>query len=247
MATETFTVLADEYTVHKAVGILTDPITGRELGIQQGSGKVYFKDEVIPASEVSPLLIEALDDEDHPSHDYVSARIARSEDAPRQNTAQRLGLPFAGYDEMDEDEIIAALRNLPSATIAAVKQYEKDNDGREKIVNYSVGFGESPGDRNEGIVGSQLDAAGRDASDKAVAKLTTREVGEDSVQVGEGITGTGDPQIPHGSIKENAEDEDDSEADDTEKPAAARRRSRRARPAASKSGGATKKGDGDDS
>lgn len=231
-----YKVLVDEYTVHKKVGELTDPITGRLLGIQQGSGKVYFKDELIPESAVSPLIVEALEDEDHPSHEYLAARLEKTSGDASQNTALRLGVPFAGYDDMDEEEVLAALVNLPSATIAAVKRYESENENRERIAQYNVGFGESPTDRQEGRKGSDLDEEGSGNEEKAVSDLTTREVPEEGlVQVGDGITGTGDPQIPHGSQKEDG---------DGKKPAA-RRRSRRQRPAASggDSGGS---GSGDD-
>lgn len=238
MATDSYEILADELTVHKQVGVLTDPTTGRELGIQQGAGKVYLKGEVIPAGDVSPSMIEALDDEDHPSHEYVSKRIRRVSDDPRLNTALRLGVPFEGYDELDEEKILAALRVLPSATVSAVKQYEQSKDDpRERIVNFSVGFGQDPLARQEGRVGSDLDEEGRDDSDKAVADLTTREVPEEGVvQAGDGITGTGDPQIPHGSRKESEGEE--------AKPA--RRRSRRTRTAqASGDGEGKTEGSGD--
>ena len=78
MATDTYEVLADEYTVHKQIGELTDPITGAVTGVQQGSGKVYLKGDVLSAADVSPLIIEALEDEDNPNHDYVSKRLVKS-------------------------------------------------------------------------------------------------------------------------------------------------------------------------
>jgi len=217
---DTYEIVADEVTILKQTGELIDPITGRSLGIQQGAGRVYLKGEVVPASEVSPLMIEALEDEDHPGHEAAAKRIKKVSDDPRENVELRLGVPFAGYDEMDEDEILAALRVLPSSTVQAVKTYEAgQDDPREKIVNYSIGFGQDPAARQEGRIGSELDEEQRDEADKAVAKLTTREVPEEGlVQVGDGITGTGDPQIPHGSRSE----------DDEDKPPA-RRRSRRAR------------------
>lgn len=232
-----YEVLVDELTVHKAVGTLTDPITGRELGIQQGSGKTYFKGEVIPASDVSPLLIQALEDEDHPSHDSASKKLAvAGSSEAKLNTSQRLGMPFAGYDDMDEEDIVSAMSVLPSRAIQSVKRYESENENRERIVHFNVGFGESPQDRQEGRVGSELDEDGRDDADKVAADLTTREVPEEGVvQVGDGITGTGDPAIPHGSQKEEGE-----------KKPASRRRSRRTR-SASQQGGDEGSGSGDDS
>lgn len=218
---DTYEVLVDEVTIHRQVGELTDPITGRSLGIQQGAGKIWFKGEVIPENEISPLYREALEDEDHPMHAAVSKRLKKSGDEARENTSQRLGVPFAGFDDMSEDELLDALRSLPSATIQVVKQYEAQNQNRERIVSFNLGFGESIRDREEGRVGSDLDEDGRDDSDKAVAELTTREVGEDTVQHGEGITGTGEGQIPYGSTEQG--DDDGSEARATQ------RRGRRAR------------------
>lgn len=232
---DSYEIISDEYTVLRQVGVLTDPTTGRELGIQQGAGKVYLKGEVIPASDISPATIEALEDEDHPSHAYVARQIRAVSDEPHLDTARRLGVPFDGYSDMDEEDILAALQVLPSATVSAVKQYEAEQDDpRERIVHFSVGFGQDPLARQEGRVGSELDEEGRDESDKPVADLTTREVPEEgTVQIGDGITGTGDPQIPHGS-----------RAEEEEKPAP-RRRSRRTRAQQSSDEG-DKEGSGDD-
>jgi hypothetical protein len=219
-----YEVLSEELTVLKQVGTLTDPITGRELGIQQGAGKVYLKGETVPASLVSPLAIEALNDESHPAHESVSRKLKKATtEEEKVALARRLGLPFEGYDEMDEDDILAAMRVMPSSTIQRIKEYELAHEGRETITLYNVGFGEGPMDRVEGKVGSQLDEENSGDDTKATSKLTTREVGESDVTIGDGITGTGDPQIPHGSRSEG----DDEEGS---KPAA-RRRSRRARPA----------------
>lgn len=219
MANKGYEVLVDQLTVHRMVGELVDPISGRVVGRQNGQGKTYFLGEVIPADAISPDYTEALEDEDHPAHESLSKKLKPVSADARQNVAQRLGVPFEGYDEMDEDEVLAAMRNLPSPTIQRIKEYESGaGEGRERIVNYSIGFGESPTDRQEGLVSSDLDEDGRDESDKAVARLTTREVPEEGlVQPGEGITGTGDPAIPYGSGQE----------DEEEKPKA--RRSRRKR------------------
>jgi len=219
---EGYEVLVPELTVHKAVGILKDPITDKEIGVQQGQGKIYLQGEVIPAGDVSPLLLAALENEDHPSHDSVCKKLAKAgTNEASVNTGARLGLPFEGYDDMDEAEIVAAMRVLPSRAISAVKRYESlREDPRDLIVNYSVGHGESPTDRLKGRVGSKRGPA---AEGKKASNLTTREVSEDDVQLGEGITGSvGDVPIPHGSIKEAAGED---EADDKPKP----RRSRRTR------------------
>lgn len=229
MAEKNYEITVDELTLLKKVGVLTDPITGRELGIQQGAGKIYLKGEVVPASQVSPLLLAALEDSDHPQHESVSKKIREVSDDPRSNVDVRLGVPFNGYDEMDEEDILAALAVLPSATVQAVKEYEGTlGEPRERILTYSIGFGQDPLARQQGRVGSELDEDGRDEADKVAAKLTTREVTEDGVTPGEGVTGTGDPDIPHGAIKA-AEESDDA------KPT--RRRSRRTRSSQSDEGG----------
>lgn len=224
---KSYEIVADEVTILKQTGELIDPLTGRSLGVQQGAGRIYLKGEVVPEALVSPLMIEALNDEDHPGHEAAAKRIKEVSDDPRENAELRLGIPFAGYEDMDEDEILAALQVLPSSTVQAVKAYESgQDDPREKIVNYSIGFGQDPAARQEGRVGSTLDEEARDEADKPVTKLTTREVPEEGVvQVGDGITGTGDPDIPHGS-----------RADEDEEKPKPRRRSRRTRPQAKDEG-----------
>lgn len=240
MAKKSYEVLVDELTVHRKVGDLIDPVSGQVLGIQQGQGETFYKGEVIPEDNVSPILIEALENEDHPSHDSVVLKIKATTGDASQNLAVRLGLPFEGYDEMDEDAVMAAIVNLPSPTISRIKEYEGANEGRERILNYSVGFGESPEDRQLGNVGSQLDEEARDSVEKATARLTTREVPEEGlVQQGEGVTGIGVPEKPYGEKKEG---------EDSGKGMAGARRGRRARPKAGGGGGAqepstTKSGD----
>lgn len=236
-----YEVLVDELTVHKAVGTLTDPITGRELGIQQGSGKTYFKGEVIPASDVSPLLIQALEDEDHPSHDSASKKLAvAGSSEAKLNTSQRLGMPFAGYDDMDEDQIVALLPNLPSATVTQLREYEAtQKEPREAIVGFNIGYGESAIARQEGKVHGGLDEEGRDNANKRVAELRTREVPEDGPVVpGEGITGTGDPQQAHFA---------DADSDDKPKGARARRGRRQRSDAEGQSGSSGGDGGGGES
>jgi hypothetical protein len=224
--TQMYEVLADELTLLKQVGVLTDPITGRELGIQQGAGKIYLKGETVPESVISPNLLAALNDEDHPSHASAVRKLKKAEsEEEKVALARRLALPFEGYDEMSDDDILAAMVVLPSSTIQRIKEYEGEHEGREKIMLYNIGFGEGPTDRLEGNAGSQLDEEASGDDTKAVSKLTTRNVDGSDVTIGDGITGTGDPQIPHGSRSE------EEEGEDGEKKPAARRRSRRARPA----------------
>lgn len=199
MATDTYEITADEYTIHKEVGRVTDPVSGAVVDIQQGQGKVYFRGDIIPASEISPATLDALEDEDHPSHEYVAKRLKKSGDDPREALDARVGAPFAGYDEMDEEEVVTAMRNLPSAAITRIKEYEVAHENREEIVGFNIGFKESPIARQTGKVSSQHQDA---ADDKTVADITTREVPEEGVvQPGEGITGTGDPQVEPGTAK----------------------------------------------
>lgn len=237
MATETYKVVADQLTVHRNIGDLIDPITKTVIGFQQGQGKTYYKDEVIPKDHVSPHMIEALEDEDHELHEAMLKRIEKVTDEPSLSTKARLGIPFAGYEDMSEDAILSAMSVLPSSTIQAIKRYEAEvGVGRERIVNYNIGFGESPSDRAEGRVGSDRDALD---PDKDVAKIQTREVPEQGVVTpGEGITGTGDPAVPPGTAAAQSDEEDDDDDNDSPRPA---RQRRGRRPAAQRS--AAKKDD----
>jgi hypothetical protein len=230
---DNYEVLVPELTVHRQVGELTDPITGRSLGVQQGQGKTWFAGEVLSTSDVSPLLLDALNDEDHPSHASVARKLRKVGDEPSLNTAQRLGLPFDGYGDMDEDDILAAMRVLPSPTVQRIKEYEATQGKRDRILAYNIGFGEHPDDRLEGRVSSDHQEP---AEGKPSSGLKTRNVEEESVERGEGYTGTGDPQVPYGESEES---------DDDDKPKTAqRRRSRRTRPAA-KSEGESNQGGGE--
>lgn len=201
---DSYEVLVDGLTVHKQVGELIDPITNRVIGIQQGQGRVLYAGDVLREDEISPKVLDILNDEDHPQHESVSEKLKKVNKEAGLNSEARLGLPFAGYDELDEDGVIAAMANLPSAAIQRVKEHEASlDDPREAIVNYSIGYGESPTDRIKGKdrVVSNLDET--DGEDKESSKITTREVDveEGTVQPGEGITGTGDPAVPPGTAK----------------------------------------------
>lgn len=197
MSTKGYEVLVPELTIHREVGTLTDPNTGEVTGRQNGNGRTWFRGDVIPTDQVTPDVIEALENEDHPSHEAVSKRLREASGESREGASA----PFAGYEELDEDGVIAAMRNLPSAAISRIRDYEAaQDDPRDRIVNYSIGKGESPDDRQEGNVGS--DSQDGD-EDKVVRRSKTRRVpDEGKVEPGEGITGTGDPPVPHGSTEE---------------------------------------------
>jgi hypothetical protein len=202
MAKDNVRVLADEVTLYREVGKLTDPTTGEVTGRQNGRGYVAFKGDVVPASEITPDILNALDDEDHPSHEAVSKRLERVSADADLDASAHLGAPFEGYKEMSEEEVVAAMRHLPSATIQRIKSYEEDRENRPKIVGYVIGYGESAVARQEGDK-SVVGELGETNEDKTAASLTTREVPDDGPVVpGDGITGTGEPQIPHGSRTE---------------------------------------------
>lgn len=203
MAGNVYEVLVPELTLHRAIGDITDPFTGDKVGVQNGMSETYFKGEKVPEENITPDVLDALNDSDHPSHDSVAKKLKKSTGDAETNTGVRLGLPFEGYDDMDEDDITAAMRVLPSAAQMRIKEYESQRDDpRERIVNYNIGFGESALERQEGKVSGDLveDGDERDTESKPTARLKTRTVPDDGpVEPGEGITGTGDPEKAYGA------------------------------------------------
>lgn len=237
--TDTVEILVDEVTLHQDTAPLVNA-QGVQTGTQLGLGKTHFKTERVPVSEVAQVYLDALDDEDHPAHESVSKKIRRSTGDPEEDAALRLGLPFVGYDDLDEDAVMALLPNLPSGSQQRVKEWERRRDEpRERIVTYNTGFGESPLDRQEGRVNSGTAEEDEDP-DKPVRQMKTRAVPEDGpVESGEGITGTGEPAVEPGTAQ--AEKEGGSKA-------APKRRSRRTRAkvAARKPSGEGSGGESDD-
>lgn len=224
-----YEILVPEYTIQRDIRELTNKhgeVTGRQLGL----GKVYYQGEVVADSAVGQVYKDALDDEDHDSHEYVSERLREVSGADlRENTQQRLGVPFAGYDGMDEDAIVTAMLHLPSALIQSIKKYEAEHgEGRDRIVQYNIAYQTDPKARAEGRTdgaGAQdEDSEGRAnaASSKATADRVTREVTEEGeITHGEGITGTGEGKIV---VKKTDSDSDS-------KKVVRNRRGRRDRPA----------------
>ena len=202
-----YKVLVDELTVHQTVAKLPQP-DGSTI-YQNGLGQTYFRDEVIPDDKVAEDWREALESGEGALGESLSKVLEQSSDESGGQGA-RLGIPFAGYDDMDEDDVLNAMRSLPSAAVSRIQEYEGQRDEpRERITGYNIGFGESSIDRQEGRVSS--DVQDTDES-KAVARVNTREVPEDGpVKPGEGITGTGDPQMAYGS-REGGEDAPDVSA-----------------------------------
>jgi hypothetical protein len=214
-----YKVLVDEVTVHQTVAKLPQP-DGSTI-YQNGLGETYYRDEVIPDEKVAEDWREALDSGEGNLNDSLSKVLEKTSDDASSSTAGRLGVPFAGYDDMDEDDVLNAMKSLPSAAISRIQEYESNRDEpRQRIVGYSVGFGESAIDRQEGRVSS--DPQDTDES-KPAARVNTREVPEDGPVVpGEGITGTGDPQIAYGT-------RDEKEKGDVKGSGSPRRRGRRDR------------------
>jgi hypothetical protein len=193
-----YKVIVDEVTVHKTVSSLPQP-DGSVLH-QNGMGQTYYRDEVVPDDDIAVDWKEALESGEGKLYDSLSTVLEQSSDEGGISAA-RLGVPFEGYDDMDEDDVLAAMKALPSAAINRIKTYEASRDKpRERIADYNVGFGESPMDRQENVVSGGVQEG---AEDKAASRITTRDVPDEGpVQVGEGVTGTGDPQKPYGSKKD---------------------------------------------
>lgn len=221
MAEDVYEVQIDQLTLPRTILRTKNPVTGAEFK-QNAKGKTYLKGDKVKKSDIADHIVEALENEDHVSHESVSKKLKKSSGKAQENIEARLGVPFAGYGDMDEAQIVNAMRNLPSATIQAIKRYESEQgDGREQIVNYVIGYGESPAARQSGesLVTGELSDTN---SEKRSAELVTREVPEEgAVKPGEGITGTGDGKITHEKAKKTR--------------AAAKRRGRKARSSSKKS------------
>src|SRR3954453_15615232 len=209
MANNGYKMLVDELTVHKAVPPLTHPVTGEPTGWQQGAVETWFLDEVIPREAINPECADVLDSGEGDLFEALSCKLEASSDEPALNEAYRMGLPFEGYDDMDEDDILAAMRVLPSPATMRIKDWERQNQGRESIVNYNIGFGEGPDDPTPGrLTPEEPDEVDEN---KPVRNMRTRELDPESgeFQFGEGITGSGDPPVAPGTTA--AQEESDSE------------------------------------
>jgi hypothetical protein len=204
-----YKVLADEVTVHQTIASLPQP-DGSVIH-QNGLGQTYFRDEVIPDDKVAVDWREALDSGEGVLHDSLSKVLEQSSDDVSESSSARLGVPFAGYDDMDEDDVLNAMKALPSAAMLRIKEYEGQRDEpRQRIIGYNIGFGESSIDRQEGRVSSDLQDTNED---KASARINVREVPDEGPVVpGEGITGTGDPQMSYGSREGDDDDAPDVNA-----------------------------------
>jgi len=197
----------EELTVLRTVSSL--PQADGSVLHQNGMGRTYLQGEVIPADMVAEDWKEALDSGEGPLYEALKDKLKPSSGEPSENIAQRLGLPFEGYDDMEPQDIVNAMRVLPSATITRIQEYEATKDDpRPEIVDYNIGFGESPLARQT----TELEETELD-EEKPVRRLKTREVPEDGPVVpGEGYTGTGDPQIPYGVAADEEEGDDSAKA-----------------------------------
>lgn len=222
-------VLVDEITIPKSVRKLTQD-DGNVF--HQQVGTTYFKGDKVPVDEISPPVLEALEDSDHRNHDSLSKKLKLGSGEAHENLAVRLGLPFDGYDDMDEEDILDAMRVLPSPTVVAIQTYERQNDNRDSIVTYNIGYGINNDDYVDGNVGSDVEDGQQDA--KAVSKIKTRRVTDTEVEAGEGFTGTGDPQVPYGT---------EAAGEKTTKKSTGKRRGRRTRSGSSSGSSRGRKSD----
>lgn len=197
----------EELTVLRTVSSLPQP-DGSVLH-QNGMGRTYLQGEVIPADMVAEDWKDALDSGEGPLYEALKDKLKPSSDDASENIAQRLGLPFEGYDDMEVDDIVSAMRVLPSATITKIQEYEGNRDDpRPEIVDYNIGYGESPLARQT----TELEETELD-DNKPVRRLKTRTIPEDGpVESGEGYTGSGDPQIPYGVTQDEEEGDENAKA-----------------------------------
>lgn len=194
MATETYEVLVEELTVLRTTSRLPQP-DGSVVCVN-GMGAVFFEGEKIPSEEVADDWKEALESRKGALYEHLSKKLRKSRSEAQVDLSKRLGLPFDGYNDMDEDDILAAMAVLPSATVQAIKEFEsaRDDGARDRIVQFNIGYGESPTDRQL-TDASDITQEGDDT--KVVGTLRTRSVPQSGPVIpGEGITGTGDPADP---------------------------------------------------
>ena len=188
-----YKVLVDELTVHQTVAKLPQP-DGSTI-YQNGLGETYYRDEVIPDDKVAEDWREALDSGEGPLNDSLSKVLEKSSDEGRA-ALLRLGVPFAGYDDMEEDDVLNAMKSLPSAAI------QRDQGVRGSSVTTRVSASLATAS-DSGSPPSTARKEGCQATCRTptrasrVARINVREVPEEGPVVpGEGITGTGDPQHP---------------------------------------------------
>lgn len=185
---DVYEVLADELTIHKLVAELPQENGGTIR--QNGMGKVWLKTELVPASEISPDYIDALNDPSNVLHKHIVKKLKKASGNSKEDIARRLSLPFEGIDDMDESELLQAMKHLPSVVISRIKEYEeKQTSPRSRIVEYNIGFGEDPDARQLGESGSPIN---QPEEGKPSSELETRSIPPDGKVIqGDGVTGIG--------------------------------------------------------
>lgn len=237
-----YKILSDELQVLEALSAYRDPVTGEVNGYNH-KANLWLKGEVVPDKKVSPVIKEALDNEDpeDPTYQHLQGKIEKVGSGQEQlDAARRLGLPFDDYDSLSEDEVVGALRVLSAPLVQSVKEYEAQNEGRSRILEYNVGTREAADDRLRGDAAIVSEAQPA-ATDKAAGEIQTREVSENDVVPGEGYTGS-DPVREPGvaASKEGASEEESStgSAESTRKPQR-RRGGNRSKGSGNQGGGAS--------
>src|SRR3954469_25084883 len=169
---DTYEGTEDEVTILKTVSKLPQP--DGAFVYQNGLGRVYLKGEVIPASEVAEDWKEALESGEGDVFESLKDKLKKSSDDVHESSA-RLALPFVAYDEMEVDDIVSAMRSLPSATIQRIKEYEsmRGEEARLEVVDFNIGYGEGPHERQNAQPEEPEDGLDEE---KAVRVLKTREV-----------------------------------------------------------------------
>lgn len=190
-----YKVLVPELQVLEAIAELRD-INNNHVGYDHKSNQ-YFLGEEVPDNKVSPAIKDALEaaDPDDPTYVHLKDKLAHVGDGNQEtlDVAKRLGLPFDDYDSLSEDEVLAAMRVLPSAANSVIKEYEQGHEARERILTFNSGLREAVDDRVKGEKVGASDHVEPDTG-KVASGIQTREVSEDAVVLGEGETGS-DPAI----------------------------------------------------
>ena len=101
-----YKVLVDELTVHRTIAKLVQ--ADGSVVYQNGLGQTYYRDEVIPDETLRRTVREVLESGEGPLYESMSQKLEQSSDESGGQAA-RLGVPFAGYDEMEEDDVLTAM------------------------------------------------------------------------------------------------------------------------------------------
>jgi hypothetical protein len=205
-----YKVNVEALLVPKAIAELDD---GNGNITYEHKNVTYYYGEAVPRDEISPEILDALDEADENNKLYQSLRDKLVPGEGSDALSVRLGVPFAGYDDLDEDEVINLFRVAPGATVAVAKEYEARNQNRPKVLAYNVGTREGVTDRLDGNLSSERD----DPAEKPTADIVTREVSGNQVTVAAGTSG----DAPHVTVEAGEGNEE------TEKSGTASRKPRR--------------------